>query len=259
MNVAAIIQARVGSTRLPNKVLKEIAGRTVLEHVINRVKAASKIDDIIVATTVNKEDRKIVKICNDLGCSVFCGSEEDVLDRYYQAAKSFKVRHIVRITADCPLIDSSIIDEVVGKHLKEQADYTANVIKETYPDGLDVEVFTFNSLKKAFMNAQLLSEREHITPYIRKHREVFKIVNVEYSENLSDKRWTLDEEADYQFIKYVYKGLFNKNPLFGMKEIIEFLKENPEIEKLNMHISRNEGYKKSLKEDGIIDLKDQKE
>ena len=252
--IMAISQARIGSTRLPKKVLKKIEGKTILEHMINRVKAAKNLDDIVVATTVKKEDLQIVKLCAKLGISVFCGSEDDVLDRYYQAARLFKAEHIVRITSDCPLIDPKIIDDVIDLYFKENTDYATNTMPETFPDGEDVEVFSFNALKIAWENAKLSSEREHITPYIRSNPDIFKIANLKYEYNLNDKRWTLDEPKDFEFIKIIYKNLYSEDSLFGMKKILDFLKKYPEIEKINKNIKRNEGYMKSLEEDRILNL-----
>jgi len=252
MNTVAIIQARISSTRLPEKVLKIIEGKTVLEHVINRVRAAKNIDDMVVATTVKKEDLEIVKLCASLGISVFCGSEDDVLDRYYQTAKLFKAGHIVRITSDCPLIDPQIIEEVIELYFQKKADYASNTMPETFPDGLDTEVFSYKTLKKAWKNAKLSSEREHVTPYIRKYPNIFKIVNLKCEYNLNDKRWTLDEPEDFKFIKIIYKNLYSEDSLFGMIKILDFLKKNPEIGELNKNIIRNEGYLKSLEKDKII-------
>ena len=143
MNIIAIIQARIGSTRLPRKVLMELEGKTVLERVVERVKYSKLIKDVVVATTILKDDLEIVKLCSNIGISVYCGSEENVLDRYYQTARLFKAEHIVRITSDCPLIDPKIIDEVINLHQRKKSDYTSNTIKKTYPDGQDVEIFTF--------------------------------------------------------------------------------------------------------------------
>jgi len=252
MSIIAIIQARTASTRLPGKVLKIIEGKTVLEHVINRVRAAKNIDDMVVATTVKKEDLEIVKLCASLGISVFCGSEDDVLDRYYQTAKLFKAGHIVRITSDCPLIDPQIIEEVIELYFQKKADYASNTMPETFPDGLDTEVFSYKTLKKAWKNAKLSSEREHVTPYIRKYPNIFKIVNLKCEYNLNDKRWTLDEPEDFKFIKIIYKNLYSEDSLFGMIKILDFLKKHPEIGELNKNIIRNEGYLKSLEKDKII-------
>lgn len=253
MKIIAIIQARLGSTRLPGKVLLDLEGRTVLEHVIRRVKSSKLVNDVIVATTINKDDLEIVKLCSNLGISVYCGSEDDVLDRYYQTARLFKADHIVRITSDCPLIDPMLIDEVITLHVGEKADYTSNTIKETYPDGEDIEVFTFAALKEAWKKANLSSEREHVTPFIRKN-PAFKQVNLESNRDLSHKRWTLDNPEDYEFITSIYKNIYTKNPDFGMMEILKFIDKHPEIEKINHHINRNEGYLKSLKEDKTLNF-----
>lgn len=251
--ILGIIQARMGSTRLPGKVLLDLEGKTVLEHVIDRVKASRFIDDIIIATTISKEDLKIVKLCAGLGISVYCGSENDVLERYYETARLFGADQVVRITSDCPMIDPSVIDAVIDLHLREKADYSSNTLKETYPDGQDVEIFTLGSLKNAWKNAKLASEREHVTPYIRKNPE-YKLVNIEYGKDMSNKRWTLDNSEDYEFIKIIFEYLYGKNPLFGMEEILKLIDEKPEIERINENIVRNEGYKKSLREDRLLNL-----
>jgi spore coat polysaccharide biosynthesis protein SpsF (cytidylyltransferase family) len=253
MKIIAIIQARLGSTRLPGKVLLDLEGRTVLEHVVRRVKSSKHVDDVIVATTINMDDLEIVKLCTNLGIRVYCGSEDDVLDRYYQTARRFKADHIVRITSDCPLIDPVVIDEVIKLHFLDEADYSTNTIKETYPDGEDVEVFTFEALKQTWKNANLASEREHVTPYLRKN-PAFKIASLESKKDLSNKRWTLDNPEDYEFIKLIYKNLYNKNQLFGMEEILKFIDRNPEVEMINKSITRNEGYLKSLKEDKTLNI-----
>ncbi|MBU0686375.1 MAG: glycosyltransferase family protein [Candidatus Margulisbacteria bacterium] len=252
--ITALIQARIGSTRLPRKILLDLEGKTVLARVIERVKASKHIDEVIIATTINKEDLTIVALCAGLGIRVFCGSENDVLDRFYQAARLFNIDHIVRVTSDCPLVDPKIIDKVISLHLSEQSDYTTNTLKETYPDGQDVEIFTFEALKKAWLQATLASEREHLTSYIRKNPEIFKHKNLENKENLHKKRWTLDEPEDFEFIKTIYEGLYYQNPLFGMNEILELVNANPAIEKINHHITRNEGYLKSLRKDKVLDL-----
>ena len=250
--IIAIIQARTGSQRLPEKVLRKIEGRAVLEHIIDRISRSRKINTVIVATTILKEDLKIVRLCAGKGIRVYCGSEDDVLDRYYQAARLLKAEHVVRITGDCPLIDPKIIDEVVQSHIQSRADYTANTITPTFPDGEDVEIFTFQALEKAWQKATLLSEREHVTAYIWKNKKIFKCVNVAYKEDLSSKRWTLDNIEDYAFIKAVYKHLYLKGRVFGMEDILRLLNKYPVYEKINSRSQRNEGYIKSLREDKVI-------
>jgi len=252
--VAAIIQARMGSARLPGKVALEIMEKTVLEYVIERVKKAKHIENTIVATTIKKEDSVVADLAGSLGVGVYRGADEDVLDRFYQAAKLFGIKHIVRITADCPLIDPQIIDKVVEVYFRSNVDYCSNTLKETFPDGEDVEVFSFNALHGAWKNAKLLSEREHVTPYIKKNPDKYKPANLENDTDLSYKRWTVDTKEDFRFIKAVLEALYPKKPDFGMEDILEFLERNPHIEKMNKGIMRNEGYTKSLREDKIINV-----
>ncbi len=245
----AIIQARVGSTRLPGKVMLKIFNKTVLEHVVNRVKKSKKIDFVIVATTTNRLDSKISLLCKQKKIPVYRGDEEDVLDRYYQAAKIYQAENIIRITSDCPLIDPIIIDKVIRLHLKSGADYTTNTLKETYPDGEDVEVIKFATLKQAWERANLPSEREHVTPYIRKHSELFKIINLECEKNYCKKRWTLDNPEDFKFIIKIYENLYQKDHYFNVGKILRLLAQHPKLELINSYIKGNEGYAKSLKED----------
>ena len=259
IDMLAIIQARTRATRLPDKVLFDLEGKAVLEHVINRAKASKYIADVFVGTTIKKADLKIVKLCAELDVSVFCGSEDDVLDRYYQTARLVRPKHVVRITADCPVIDPMVVDKVIELHIKENADYTSNTFGETYPDGQDVEVFTFEALKESWENAELASEREHVTPYMRNNPKKFKLSSLNYSDNLSNMRWTLDNKEDYEFLKIVFKNLYHQNPLFGMNDILYFLGKNPAVERINMHIMRNEGYAKSLREDRIVNLENTEE
>jgi spore coat polysaccharide biosynthesis protein SpsF (cytidylyltransferase family) len=250
--ILAIIQARMRSLRLPGKVLFRLGDKTVLEGVVERIKKSKLVEETIVATTLKKEDLKIASLCSAKGIRVYRGSEDDVLDRYFQAAKLLKPDHIVRITADCPFIDHKIVDKTIRLHLSKRADYTSNTIKETFPDGEDVEVFTFKALKATWKNARLRSEREHVTPYMKKHPGTFKIENLECGKDFSQKRWTLDEKKDYEFMKIIYANLHKKNSVFGMDEIIGFINRHPEYEKINRGIKRNEGYSRSLREDRVV-------
>jgi spore coat polysaccharide biosynthesis protein SpsF (cytidylyltransferase family) len=223
--------------------------KTILEYVMERVVKARKVDELVVATTESKVDAEIGSLVKMRGGNVFCGSEQDVLDRFYKAASLFKAENIVRITADCPLIDPKIVDGVISHYFKTGADYCSNVIEETFPDGQDVEVFSFQALESAWADARLLSEREHVTPYLRNNPDKFKIVSFKNAIDLHDKRWTLDRSEDFSFIKRVLEGLYPEDPDFGMEEIIGFLKKNPGLEDINKDIKRNEGYLKSLKSD----------
>lgn len=191
------------------------------------------IDNVIVATTNAKEDGEIVTIAKKMGAKSYHGSVNDVLDRFYQAAKHFNAQHIVRITADCPLIDSAVVDEGVAKYFSSGADYCSNVLTRTFPDGEDVETFSFTALEKAWKEAKRSSDREHVTTYIRNHPEKFKLVNFKRDLNIADKRWTLDREEDFIFIEKVYGALYAENPRFGMRDILDFLKKNPELEEVN--------------------------
>jgi len=249
MNTLAIIQARTGSTRLPGKVLKKIFNKTVIEHVVERVNLAKKIDKVFVATTHKEEDLPLIKICVDAGFNIFCGSEKDVLDRFYQIAKLEKPKLIVRITSDCPVIDPDIIDLVITQHINFNADYTSNTMNIPFPNGQDVEVFSFDTLEKAWKNSILLSDREHVTPYIKFNKESFKLHFIESTKDLSSLRLTLDEEVDLKLIEIIYNNLYEKNNYFGMKEILTLFNEQPELVDINSMLVREAGYLKSLKED----------
>lgn len=249
MHISVIIQARMGSTRLPGKVLKDISGQPVLWHVINRIKKSKYISKIIVATTENKEDNEIYEYCNQKHIDVFRGSSDDVLDRYYKCAKRFDCKNIVRITADCPLHDAVVVDKVIEVYLGGNYDYASNTFKYTYPDGLDTEVFSFKVLEEAWKNAKLSSEREHVTPYIRKNNE-YKKLNVLADKKYPIYRLTLDYDEDYNFIKSIYEGIGKLD--FSLDDVVEFLNKNLELLRLNKNYKINEGYEKSLKEDRIV-------
>lgn len=255
--IAAIIQARMGSERLPNKMMADIVGKPLLWHTINRTKAAKKIDKVILATTEREEDQEINHLAKKIGIECFCGSQNDVLDRYYQAAKKYKANVIVRITGDCPLIDPELIDRTIEIFLKEKCHYAslAHLTKEEpisrYPDGLDTEVFSFQALKKAWQEARLPSDREHVTPYIWKNPDIFKCksLSLKGKKDYSFMRWTVDEKQDLEFVREIYKRLYQKNKIFLMKDILSLLLKEPELLLINSNIPRDEGYFKSLKKD----------
>ncbi len=253
MDTQAIIQARMGSTRLPDKVLMKLADKTVLEHVIERVSRSELVQGIVVATTVKKRDLEIARLCAMKGISIFCGSEDDVLDRFYQAAKQFRIKNIIRITADCPLIDPQVIDRAVKLYFDTGADYVSNTLEETFPDGLDVEVFSFDALEAAWKDARLMSEREHVTPYIRKNSGRFSTASMKHTVDLSGKRWTLDTQEDLEFLKIIFENIYYKRPDFNMTDILAFIEKYPEIERINSEALRNEGYLKSLAQDTAME------
>ncbi|MEK7463289.1 MAG: glycosyltransferase family protein [Patescibacteria group bacterium] len=246
----AIIQARMSSTRLPGKVLKKIGGRTLLEILIERVKRATFVNKIIIATTDKEEDKKIVDLAKKLGLEYFQGSENDVLDRYYQAAKKFKADIIIRMTGDCPLMDPKVIDRVVGfyKENSDKFDYASNVHPPTFPDGMDVEVFPFEVLKKTWKNAELPSEREHVTAYIANHPEIFKIGNILRKDDVSSMRLTVDSKEDFEVVKRIIENFPDKKD-FGLEDILDLKRKNPKIFLGNNKYERNEGMKKSFEED----------
>lgn len=236
----AIIQARMGSTRLPGKVMKDLNGKPVLWHVIERVKHTKNIDQIIIATTTHKKDKIIFEKALEWGVKSYRGSEEDVLARYYEAADKYDVNTIVRITSDCPLIDPYVTDEIVEYY--KNNNYTlvtnagADLNKRTYPRGLDTEVFSFEALEKAYNKAEEKYQREHVTPYIyENYADIFYYKN---DKDLSNYRLTLDEKDDYILIKKIYEELYYGKHDFYMKDIISFLRENPKIEKINRHVEQ---------------------
>jgi spore coat polysaccharide biosynthesis protein SpsF len=250
--IAAIIQARMGSTRLPGKVMKTLSGKPMLWHIITRLSYSKKIKKIIIATTDKDEDKVIAKFAQETGTDFYCGSSEDVLDRYYQAARRFGVCHIVRITADCPMIDPEVVDKVIDFYQTKKCDYASNVLKSTMPDGLDTEVFSFQALEKVWREAKKPSEREHVTLYIYNHPELFKIDNRSNTPDLSGMRWVVDEEIDYRFVVEVYKNLYKDGEIFYMNDILDLLSNHPELSNINKKIKRNEGLAKSLREDFSI-------
>jgi len=250
VKVVAIIQARMSSTRLPGKVLADVCGQPLLHHVVCRARCARTPDQVVVATSDRPADDAVVRFCEMSSVPCFRGSEEDVLDRYYQAARHFQAETVVRLTADCPLLDPDVVDRVVRAFGEGDRDYVSNTLDRTYPDGLDVEVFSFTALARAWREARLPSEREHVTPYIWKHPELFRLGNVKQEEDLSDLRWTVDEPRDLAFVRAVYRWLGPRSD-FGMKEVLALLREHPELGRINAGIERNEGYRRSLERDTI--------
>lgn len=248
MNVIVITQARSGSTRLPSKVLKKIQNKTLLQIHIDRIKQAKLIDDIYIATTIDKSDNIIEELANELQVKYYRGSEDDVLDRFYQTVKNVKPDFIVRLTSDCPLIDPKLIDEVVGEAKVQNLDYYSNVLVEKYPDGQDIEVFKFTALKKAWREAVLLSEREHVTPYIRKNstffgQSLFTSNNHNLNVDYNHVRLTVDEPSDFEVIKILINDLGLDR---DWRTYTNYYLSNENINTLNKDIVRNEGYLKSI-------------
>lgn len=254
--IFAIIQARMDSTRLPGKVLMNLSGKPVLEHIIDRLNHSNYINQIIVATSNNDGNDAIFDLCDFKNVLCFRGSEDDVLDRFYQSCINFNVQSddiLIRITADCPLIDYEIVDKTIKLHIDENNDYTSNTMPCTYPDGLDCEVFSFDVLTKSWKNANLSSEREHVTLYIRNHPEIFKLGGLTNDVDYSDLRWTLDENEDFILINEIYENLYDANEFFKMDDVLDLLKNKPELKDVNSFIMRNEGLEKSLKNDQVLE------
>ncbi|MDD5751484.1 MAG: glycosyltransferase family protein [Candidatus Peribacteraceae bacterium] len=247
MKTAAIIQGRMTSSRLPGKVLADVAGMPLLGHVIRRTLAADIFDTVLVATSTDPADDPIERFCRGQGIGCFRGSLENVLERYYQAALSVDAERITRLTADCPLLDPAVIRTVVQAFDPARYDYVSNALQRTYPDGLDTEVFSMAALTKARNEATLPSEQEHVTPYIHKHPHLFRIGHVTQEKNLSALRWTVDEPRDLAFVRTVFEKL--GSGIFGQKEVLALLETDPSLQKMNEGIACNEGYRKSLRED----------
>jgi glutamate-1-semialdehyde aminotransferase/spore coat polysaccharide biosynthesis protein SpsF (cytidylyltransferase family) len=247
--IAAIVQARMSSTRLPGKVLADVVGHPMLWHVIRRLRRARLLDQIVIATSQGSADDAIARFCEQEGVCCFRGSENDVLDRYYRAARACSADVVVRITADCPLLDAAVVDKVVHRFLDGGYDYVSNAMRYTYPDGLDTEVFSFSALERAWRGAVKPSEREHVTPYLRAWK--FRICNVENEEVLPPNlRWTVDEPADLEFIRRVFAA-FAGAEYFGMKEVLNFLNQHAAVQALNSSVISNEGYCRSLYQEAI--------
>ena len=240
MKIGAIIQARMVSTRLSGKVMKELEGKTVLEHVIERVKQSKMIEEIIIATTVHGRDDVIESEALRCGVKAFRGSEDDVLSRYYYAAKENEIDVIVRITSDCPLIDWKIIDKVISKFMENEYDIVTNAGLEleqrTFPRGLDLEVFSFSVLSNAFNNATEKYQREHVSPYIYETSETVYVL--QNTMDYSKYRWTLDTEEDWILINQIFKRLYKGGDNFGLMEVIELMEKEPELVEINKHIEQ---------------------
>ena len=227
MRIVAIIQARMNSNRLPGKVLKDICGKSMLSRVVQRVNFATSLDKVVVATSDTSVDDSVESECHELGVSVFRGSEDDVLDRFFQAALIHKAEVAVRITADCPLIEPAIIDKVLQAFLSSDVDYASNTLLRTYPRGLDVEVISIQALTVAWKNSIKPYHRVHVTPYIYENANLFKLLSITNSTDWSRYRWTVDTPEDLQFMRRVYE-ILGGNKLFGWTDVLKLCEREPE-------------------------------
>lgn len=240
--IVAIIQARMGSTRLPGKVLKDLGGATVLARTINRMKLASSLDGVVVATSIESTDDAIVEEAERLGVPSFRGSEDDVLDRYYGAARASEAAVVVRVTSDCPLIDPSVADEVVSAFASGGVDYASNTLTRTYPRGLDVEVMSMDALARAKREAREPYQRTHVTPYFYENPNLFRLLSLTADADYSGHRWTVDTPEDLEFMRAVY-ALAGWRDDISWKELLKIVALSPALPEVNRHVRQ-----KSLRE-----------
>ena len=248
--IGCIIQARIGSKRLPKKILKKLDEKTVLDYVIEQTKNSKKIDRIVIATTNLKEDNVIQEFCQNRKIDCFRGSVDDVLDRHYQCAKKYSFKTIVRITSDNPVVDPEIIDLAIKKYQEGQFDMVTTCNKRSYPYGISVEVFSFESLKESWNNSSLPSEREHVILYIQNKKNNFKIYNLINEKDLTYINCTIDNELDYKLVKKVVFEIKTRPIL--MKDLIELFDKKPELLEINKNSDPYEGHKNSFKKDLLL-------
>jgi spore coat polysaccharide biosynthesis protein SpsF len=239
-NTVIIVQARMTSTRLPGKVLLEVAGKPLLEYQIERLRRSTLADRIVVATTVNAADQAIVALCERLAVPVWRGSEHDVLARYHDAARAHQADVVVRVTSDCPVIDPQVLDETIGYFLSEggQLDYVSNSLERSFPRGLDAEVFTFKALAEAHAEAVDEEEREHVTPFLYRRPQRYRLANVAFPADLSGHRWTVDTPEDFALISQLIGALYPVLPRFALFDMLAWLKGRPEVSALNAQVEQ---------------------
>jgi len=235
MEISAIIQARMGSTRLPGKVLMTLCEKSVLENIIDNLLKSKYIKKVIIATTDTSEDDEIEFVISKTNATVFRGSESDVLDRYYNAAKINKIKNVIRITGDNPIIDYRLLDECIEKFYNNKIDYFRT---EELPLGMGFEIFTFDALEKAHLNATKSYEREHVTPYLYDTNNKFNMLSYKYLRDYSGYRLTIDTQEDFEVVKSIYEDLYTQKNYFLLEEVIEFLNKNPKITQINQNIEQ---------------------
>ena len=224
----------MGSSRLPGKVLKDIAGKTMLERVVTRVRVCERVSEVVVATTVESADDAVVTECARLEAPVHRGSVLDVLDRYHGAACAHAAQAVVRVTSDCPLIDPRVVDEIIGAFVRDGSDYASNSIEHSYPRGLDAEVFTMAALERSHREARIDFERVHVTPYIYRHPEIFRLTSVRMAESHADLRWTVDTPEDLELARLLYARV--GRDAFGWRDALAVVEADPTLRGVNQHI-----------------------
>ncbi len=255
MKYLVMIQARCGSTRLPNKVLKDLCGKPALQRMIERVQKSKIVDEVMVVTSIERNNLPIINLCSDIGIRVGIGSESDVLDRFYQTAKLLKPEYVIRLTADCPCFDAELLDMAISE-MNEGSDYMG-MISESFADGLDLEIMKFSALERSWKEANHTFEREHVTQYIVRHPEFFKLQDFKSPiGDFGDNRWTVDEAEDFLVVQHIYEHFINSDigDRFNYKDILEYLNENPDIKAINSMFARNEGLQKSINEDHVVSI-----
>lgn len=249
--VIAIVQARLSSSRLPNKMLVDLAGKPVLARTLERAQAIQGVDAVILATSISPEDQPLLDMAERLGVQGYAGSLEDVLDRIHSAAKQASAETVMRLTGDCPLLDPKLCHDVLLRFQKGDADYVSNVRPPTYPDGLDAEVFSFEALDTAWREATLRSDREHVTQYLWRHPDRFRLANVSGDEDFSTLRWTVDEPDDLDFMRRVYKSLsVHHSDGLSYLDTIEIIRVD-NLRDSSRDFDRNEGQTESMRGDGL--------
>jgi spore coat polysaccharide biosynthesis protein SpsF len=231
--IAAVVQARMSSSRLPGKVLEPLVGAPMLGRQLERIRGAQLVSKVIVATSEGPDDDPVAAVAADWGAECYRGSLEDVLDRLRCAALRAGADHVVRLTADCPLTDPQVVDEVIRAHLEGAHDYTSNVLEPSFPDGLDVEVVRREALERAWNEARDAHEREHVTPFLYRHPEEFSLGSVRCREDLSSRRWTVDHEEDLTFVRRVFEELYPQDPAFTMWQVLDLLEREPHLSEIN--------------------------
>jgi spore coat polysaccharide biosynthesis protein SpsF len=232
-----IVQARMTSTRLPGKILKEVLGRPLLDFQFERLARVTRAEGAMIATTTNATDEPVVEFCRTRGIRCFRGSEDDVLSRYHGAAKQEGAKAIVRVTSDCPLIDPEVVDRVIAA-FDGSCDYASNILERNYPRGLDCEIFSFRALDEAFREAKETAEREHVTPFLYRHPERYRLRSVRGETDLSGHRWTVDTPEDFQLVRNILESLYPANPLFTLPDILALLEKHPDWVLLNAHVEQ---------------------
>jgi spore coat polysaccharide biosynthesis protein SpsF len=242
--ILAVLQGRLSSTRLPGKVLKDLHGQPMILRQIERIKNSELLDELVVATSIEASDDPLVSLLEENGVTVRRGPLDDVLERFGQVYDEFEPSVIVRLTADCPLTDASVIDAVIARHLEAGSDYTSNVLEPTFPDGLDVECISAEAFMRLRTGQRSVPEREHVTLGIYGNPDEYVLTSITQHPSRSNLRWTVDVPDDLEFVRGIYARLFDANPAFGQQEVLELLEKEPELSRTDAEVHRNSGSSK---------------